>query len=156
MAGDDDSARSHEGEHHGDYGSNHIPISGSVRLYTFCAAVNSCNVGYDIGVSANLGPLIQKDFELSDLERDLLMGALNFFAMWGALLSQWISDRFGRRATFIIASFGFLNGLIIMAVGQTYGQILAGRSLVGLGVGIGFAVCNKATVNHIVVGASIS
>jgi MFS family permease len=143
MAGDDDSTRSHEGEHHGDYGSNHIPISGSVRLYTFCAAVNSCNVGYDIGVSTNLGPLIQSDFDLSDLERDLLMGALNFFAMLGALTSQWISDRFGRRVTFIIASFGFLNGLIIMAVGQTYGQLLAGRSLIGLGVGVGFAVCNE-------------
>ncbi|CAB9501468.1 Facilitated trehalose transporter Tret1 [Seminavis robusta] len=133
------SEKTHEGEHHGDYSSD-IPISSSVYLYTFCASVNSCNLGYDIGVSTNLGPLIQADFDLTDLERELLIGSLNFMAMWGALMSQYFSDRFGRRMTFIVASFGFLNGLIIMAIGQTYGQILAGRILVGIGCGVGFAV----------------
>lgn len=128
------------GEHHGDYGSGSVPISGSVRLYSLCAAVNSLNLGYDIGVSTNLGPLIQEDFGLTDVQRELLIGSLNFFAMFGALISYWFSDRYGRRTTFLIASFGFLNGLVIMALAQTYEQIFAGRMLVGLGVGVGFAI----------------
>ena len=135
-----DKTKVRQGEHHGDYGSVDIPISGCVRLYTLCASINSCNLGYDIGVSTNLGPLIQSDFGLTDLQRELLISSLNFFAMFGALMSNWFSDRFGRRTTFLIASFGFLNGLIIMAFAETYEHIFAGRMMVGLGVGVGFAV----------------
>lgn len=136
----DDRQQSHEGEHHGDYGSTVVPITRSVRLYTLCAAMNSLNLGYDIGVSTNLGPLIQDDFGLTDVEREILIGSLNFFAMWGALASSWFSDRFGRRTTFVVASFGFLNGLIVMATGQSYNAVFCGRVLVGLGVGVGFAI----------------
>jgi len=100
----------------------------------------SCNLGFDIGVSTNLGPLIQNDLGLTDLQREILIGSLNFFAMWGALASHFFSDRYGRRATFVVASFAFLWGLVIMALGQTYEVILAGRVLIGLGVGVGFAV----------------
>jgi MFS family permease len=127
-------------EHHGDYGSMEVPISSSVRLYAICAAFNSCNFGYDIGVSTNMGPLLQEDFGLTNPEREMLIGCLNFFAMFGALASSAISDRFGRRATFVVASFGFLNGLMIMAMGHTYKVVFIGRMLVGLGCGIGFAV----------------
>ena len=130
----------HEREHHGDYGSMPVPISSSVRLYTICAAFNSCNLGFDIGVSTNMGPLIQEDFGLSNADREILIGCLNFFAMFGALASSTISDRFGRRTTFVVSSFAFLNGLMIMAMGQTYSVVFAGRVLVGLGCGVGLAV----------------
>jgi len=129
-----------EHEHHGDYSLGYIPISSSVLLYTLSASINSLSLGYDIGVSTNLGPLIQNDFDLSDLERELLIGSLNGCAMIGALLSNTFSDRFGRRMSFLIASFGFLNGLIIMALAQSYEQMLAGRMIIGLGCGVGFAV----------------
>lgn len=132
--------QSREGEHHGDYGNGNIPISGAVWLYAICASVNSVNLGYDIGASTNLGPLIQQDLVLTDGEREIMMGTLNFAAMFGALSSQFFSDRCGRRTTFLVAAFGFLNGLLLMAMSQSYYPILAGRVLVGLGVGVGFAV----------------
>lgn len=132
--------QSHEGEHHGDYGSRPVPISRPVKIYALCASINSVSIGYDIGASTNMGPLIQDDFGLSDKEREIVIGALNFFAMFGALSSQIFSDRFGRRTTFVLASFGFINGLIIVAMAQNFNQVLAGRALVGLGVGVGFAV----------------
>lgn len=141
--------QSHEREHHGDSGSMEVPVSSSVRLYTMCAAFNSCNLGFDIGVSTNMGPLIQDDFDLSNLEREILIGCLNFFAMFGALASSTISDRFGRRTTFVVSSFAFLNGLMIMAMGPTYNVIFAGRVLVGLGCGVGLSVRQQDSFRYI-------
>jgi len=37
---------SHEGEHHGDDGRADVKITTPTYLYAFCAALNSCNLGY--------------------------------------------------------------------------------------------------------------
>ena len=132
--------QSHEGEHHGDYGSSAIPINRAVKTFALCAAVNSCNLGYDIGMSTTAGQLIQEDLNLTDQERELLIGSLNFWAMFGALSSQFFSDRYGRRKTFIIAAVGFIIGTTIMACSPGYTMLMIGRCFVGLGVGVGMAV----------------
>lgn len=41
---------SHEGEHHADYNANtDIPIRKATKIFAMCAALNSCNLGFDIG-----------------------------------------------------------------------------------------------------------
>ena len=35
----------------------HVEITRSTKLYAFCASLNSCNLGYDIGVNTGAGPL---------------------------------------------------------------------------------------------------
>jgi hypothetical protein len=42
-------AKTHEGEHHGDYSDISLKITRSTVVYSLCAALNSCNLGYDIG-----------------------------------------------------------------------------------------------------------
>jgi len=132
--------QSHEGEHHGDFGGTAIPITRSVKVFAFCAAINSCNIGYDVGASTSIGRLIQKDWELSDEEREIFIGALNFFSIFGALCSQYFSDTFGRRQTFVIASVGFIVGLLLQVAAVNYPMLMTGRALVGLGTGVGLAV----------------
>jgi hypothetical protein len=48
---------SHEGEHHNDFGGE-IQITRSTYLFALCAALNSVNLGYDIGTSTSAGSLI--------------------------------------------------------------------------------------------------
>ena len=55
-------------------------LSKSAKLFAFYAALNSCNLGYDIGVSTEAGRLIQDDWGLSIGERELFTGSLNFWA----------------------------------------------------------------------------
>lgn len=74
--------QTHEGEHRGDYGSD-LKITRATKLYAFCAALNSCNLGYDIGVNTGAGILIQESMNLSDLQLEIFMGSLNLFAMVG-------------------------------------------------------------------------
>ena len=69
--------QSHEGEHHDDFGSTEIPISKSVQIFAFCAAMNSCNLGYDVGVSTHAGQLIQQEWGITDLQRESFIGCLN-------------------------------------------------------------------------------
>jgi hypothetical protein len=132
--------KSHEGEHHGDYGSAVIPITRSVKVFAFCAALNSCNLGYDVGVSTNAGKLIQEQWELSDQEREIFVGALNFFSIFGALMSHYFSDQYGRRTAFKLAAVGFIVGLLVKTTATSYAMLMFGRALVGLGCGVGLAV----------------
>jgi len=73
--------KTHEGEHHGDYGdSGEVPITRSTYLFALCAAINSVNLGYDIGTSTSAGKLVQKSMDLSVSQREIFVGSLNFWA----------------------------------------------------------------------------
>ena len=60
--------------------------------------------------------------------------------MFGALLAQGISDKFGRRMTFFIAALLFLTGCFVLMVAWSYTILLIGRMFIGWGVGIGLAI----------------
>ena len=60
--------------------------------------------------------------------------------MFGSFGAHYFTDTYGRRRTFLIAAVGFLIGLIVTSSGTTFGVLLLGRTLVGLGVGVGLAV----------------
>jgi hypothetical protein len=72
--------QTHEGEHHEDFGDGPVKITRSTYIYAFCAAVNSCNLGYDLGVSTEAGKLIQDDFDLTRIQREIFVGSINFWA----------------------------------------------------------------------------
>lgn len=131
----------HEGEYHGDYGSGGIvKITRATYIFVLCAAVNSTNLGYDIGVSTKASHLIQDDLDLSRIQREIFIGSLNFWAMFGAMFAQYFTDNYGRRRTFLMAAVGFIIGCVIMALSNSYGLLLFGRFFVGLGVGTGLAI----------------
>lgn len=131
---------SHPGEYHDDDGAAPLTITSATYLYAFAAALNSCNLGYDIGVSTQVGVMIQKEFDLSDVQREFFIGSLNMFAMSGCLCAHWICDRYGRRKSFIMAALSFIIGVSIMTFARDFGILMIGRAFVGLGVGFGLAV----------------
>jgi sugar porter (SP) family MFS transporter len=91
-------------------------------------------------VSTNAGQLIQKDFDLTDAQREFFVGSLNFFSIFGSAFSHWISDRFGRRRSFQVAALTFIVGLVIMSVSNSYAVLMVGRAILGLAVGFGLAI----------------
>lgn len=123
-----------------DHGDVRINITRSTYIYAMCAAVNSCNLGFDIGVNTNAGVRIQQDFGLTDVQVEIFVGSINFWSMFGALLAHYITDRYGRRRSFIVAAIGFIAGVIVMAIAWNYTILMIGRVFVGLGVGFGLAV----------------
>ena len=69
------------GEYHGDIHHKDVPITKSLYMFTFCAALNSCNLGYDIGVNTAVAPLIQDDLELSDVQLEIFMVSLSLLLL---------------------------------------------------------------------------
>jgi MFS family permease len=132
--------KTHEGEHSGDFSDQNLKLTRQTFIFAICAAVNSCNLGYDIGVSTNAAGLIQRDMGLTDVQRELFIGSLNFWSIFGSLFAHWICDRYGRRYSFKVAAVGFIIGLVIMASAGNYTTLMIGRVFVGLGVGFGLAV----------------
>ena len=138
--------KTHEGEHQGDYSDVSLKLTKHTFIFAMCAAINSCNLGFDVGVSSNAGVLLQRDLGLTDVQRELFVGSINFWSIFGSLFSNWICDRYGRRQSFIWAAISFIIGLVIQAASNSYAVLMIGRVFVGLGVGFGLAVRKQETI----------
>lgn len=57
-------------------------------------------------------------------------------AIIGAAVGGWMNDKFGRKVAILVADVLFLIGAVIMAASPNPATLLAGRVLVGLGVGM--------------------
>lgn len=64
------------------------------------------------------------------------MSGLTLGALLGAILASWSSDRFGRKTTIIAAAILFTLGAIEQAAAQIVKELVLGRVIVGLGVGL--------------------
>ena len=138
--GENDTKTDNETKQTDDNKALSTPLTKSTIIFALCAAINSCNLGYAIGVSTNAGVLVQNHFQLSDIQRGLFVGSINLWAIFGSFFAHWMCDRYGRHHSFRVATVGFIVGLVIMAAANGYVMLMLGRILVGLGVGFGLAV----------------
>jgi SP family galactose:H+ symporter-like MFS transporter len=107
------------------------------------AALNSANLGYDIGINASIGYRLQAEgggVELSDVQLEAFMGVFSAFAIPGALFSYVLSDGIGRRRSFGVAAVVFIVGILVTISSSSLGVMLIGRAVMGLGVGFGSAM----------------
>ena len=111
-----------------------------VFLLTFIAALNSANLGYDIGVMSGAALYVQEDMDLSDVQVEVLVGILNGCAIFGAAVAHVLIDALGRRRTFTVSCIIFVTGVFGMASSPTYASLLAFRVITGVGVGVGLSV----------------
>ena len=117
------------------------PPNRATCLFACCAALNSCNLGFDIGVTSDVGPSLAADASLglSSAQLAAFFGALNLCAMVGALGSAAVADAIGRRRAFAVAALLFIAGVATLALARGFGTLMLGRALVGVGVGFGQA-----------------
>ena len=68
------------------------------------------------------------------------MGSLSLMAMVGSFFASYFADRYGRLPGFIVASLGFVFGLLILCFATSYTTLMTGRIFVGFGVGFGLSM----------------
>ena len=104
------------------------------------AAAAAASLGYDVGIMAAAIQPLHRELGLTDVQKEVTMGSLNFIAAPGALVGGHVADAYGRKATVIVCSVLFVVGTVIMAAAENFAFLLAGRIVLGLGVGVSFVV----------------
>ncbi|KAI8076704.1 general substrate transporter [Gilbertella persicaria] len=99
-------------------------------VYTLvvCVCIGGFLFGYDTGVISGALTLLQQDFNMSSVQKELVVGGTTFGAIFGGFFSGII--------LVIASSLIFIAGALILALARNYGVLLFGRVVVGLGVGI--------------------
>ena len=97
-------------------------------------------LGYDIGIISGAIVFITKDLSLSTWQAEVVVGSLNLVSAFGALLAGSFADRFGRKAAICLANALFVGGTLTVVLSYGFSGLLAGRILMGFGVGCGFVV----------------
>eukprot|EP00903_Cladosiphon_okamuranus_P008516 g8180.t1 len=111
-----------------------------VYMSAFVSSLTSVLLGYDVGVISGAIKYIQADFDLSTLQKGVIVSSLNLVAAAGGLVAGTVSDTLGRKRSIAAACLVFITGSIIKIAAQSFGVLLLGRIVTGVGVGCGFVV----------------
>jgi SP family galactose:H+ symporter-like MFS transporter len=98
-------------------------------------ALGSFLFGYDTGVISGALLFIKNDLHLNDFEQGSVVSVLLLGAIIGALTVGYFSDRYGRKRTLGVVALIFSVGIVIASLADSYGVMLLGRVIMGLGVG---------------------
>src|SRR5271154_1104318 len=92
--------------------------------------------GYDQGVISGALPGIKADFSLSLLMVQVVTSWVTLGALVGSLAGGALGDQIGRKRTILIAGVLFTLGAVIQSFAPGAAVLVAGRLLVGIGVGV--------------------
>src|ERR1700744_2461013 len=102
--------------------------------------------GLEVTIGAALGPALQNPQTLHLSSADL--GAVASFyvigAVTGALVSGWVTDRFGRRLVFYATLIVYLAGVLLSAFAWNFLSFALFRRVTGMGIGGEYAAVNSA------------
>ncbi|KAK7401257.1 hypothetical protein VNO78_12597 [Psophocarpus tetragonolobus] len=106
--------------------------------HVLVASMSNFTFGYHIGVMN--GPIVsiarELGFEGNSFLEGLVVSIFIAGAFIGSISSGSLVDRLGCRLTFQIASIPLILGAIISAQAHSLNEIIGGRFLVGLGIGV--------------------
>ena len=114
-----------------------------VYVISFFSIIGGFLFGYDTGVIAGALLELEKDFRLDATKKELVVSVTVVAAAIGALCGGPSNEKLGRKPTIMIASMTFAVGAVLMGAAPTGGgteswswlMVLAGRFIVGLGIG---------------------
>lgn len=110
-----------------------------VLRLAFSAGIGGLLFGYDTGVISGALLYIRDDFVSVDRNtwlQEMIVSMAVAGAIIGAAIGGWTTDRFGRRASILVADSLFFVGAVVMASATRPAQLVVGRVFVGLGVGM--------------------
>ncbi|KAB7507225.1 Proton myo-inositol cotransporter [Armadillidium nasatum] len=107
----------------------------AIILLTFFSALGGFLFGYDTGVVSGAMLLLRRDFQLTNLWQEIIV-SITIVSAWGSsLIGGVLADRLGRKRVILGSSFVFTLGAIVLGLAPNKETLLAGRFIVGLGIG---------------------
>lgn len=109
---------------------------GFVYIAAGVAALGGLLFGYDTGVISGAVLFLKNDFVLSTFALEVIVSGVLAGAAVGALSGGRLADLFGRKKLLIVTAVIFALGAILCAAAVSPAMLVAGRMIVGLGVGL--------------------
>jgi sugar porter (SP) family MFS transporter len=111
-----------------------LPGQAPVRIYFF-GALAELLFGYDIGIIGVALLSINETFSLDPTASGFVVSSLLLGATIGVGTAGRISDRIGRKRALLVTSVMFIVGGVLAALAPVVELLIAGRFVMGLGVG---------------------
>jgi MFS family permease len=105
-----------------------------VRISCF-AALGGFLFGYDLGLISGALMFIHDEFQTSEEEEEMIVGAAKFGAIFGTFFGGFTMHSYGRRKSIAVSGIFFIVGPLLMAVATSIFGLIIGRLIIGLGVG---------------------
>lgn len=109
---------------------------GFVYVLTFFSALGGFLFGYDTGVISGAMILLRNEFQLSLVWQEYIVSVTVAAAALFAPIGGFLNDRLGRRPVIMGASVVFTVGALCMGIAGDKYLLLAGRIIVGAGIGL--------------------
>lgn len=110
--------------------------SKNLNIIVLIAAIGGLLFGYDTAVISGAIGNIAKYFQLTPLEIGWAISSALLGCLTGALLSDYCSDRFGRKWSMVASAILFLMCSIGTAIPASFSSFIFFRIMGGIGVGI--------------------
>lgn len=107
-----------------------------IYFLIFLAAMGGILYGYDLGIIAGALLFIHKSIPMSDMQSSFLVSSVLGGGAIATLIAGPLADLYGRRFMIILSACIFLAGIILLSFAQYYFEILTGRLIQGVGIGI--------------------
>jgi len=107
-----------------------------IYLVAFLSAIGGFLFGYDTGIISGAMIFIKDVFNLNEWWQESIVSSTLLAAWMFSILSGSATDRFGRKPVIVGSSLVFVLGSALMAVAWNEFFLLAGRLVVGAGVGL--------------------
>ncbi|XP_798448.3 proton myo-inositol cotransporter [Strongylocentrotus purpuratus] len=112
------------------------PLRPLVKVLACFAAIGGFLFGYDTGVVSGAMILLKKEFGLNTIWQEMIVSVTIGAAALSALFGGIFNEKLGRRKVILIASTVFTAGALMMGLTPNKELLLAGRLVVGIGVGL--------------------
>jgi len=100
------------------------------------ASLGGILFGYDLGVVSAALPQLTIAFDLTDVQKEMVVSFLYTGAVIGAALGGTLCDISGRKTAILFTDIIFIIGSIILFLSESFETVLIGRFVVGFAVAV--------------------
>lgn len=130
--------KTHLAEAPGDDTIEDLPTSWFVWIVAFTASVAGALFGYDTGIISAVLVYLGNDLggvPATASDKEAITSLCSGGAFIGAIIAGLTADQYGRKVAIYVGCILFTIGAVIQAASYSVGQMVAGRLIVGFGVG---------------------
>lgn len=107
-----------------------------VLIVAMIGAMGGLLFGFDTGVISGALIFINQTFHTSILMQETIVSSVVFGALFGAIISGRLADKFGRRRMLLVAATAFIIGTTATTFADNIQILIFGRLIIGLAIGI--------------------